>query len=190
VALLNATNKNRTLFAGQASTLALARFSFHCRATISREGHPHEEACRRSHRHGRAGAVRVRRRRARPLGHDARADQRLHVRPAGRLLRLRPRHRRDGLRHRPGLGLPCEPGGLLRRFPRQAHEHEGDVLLLDRAGDRRGHRCGNSLRHPLWPHRLREPAGVGPGLQRLGRGLWRTVQPARRLRVRSSCSWW
>ena len=64
-------------------------------------------------------------------------------------LRVRPRDRRDGLRHRPGLGLPRQSGGELRRARRGPHDGRRLHSICDRAGARRDRRRGRALCHPL-----------------------------------------
>ena len=70
---------------------------------------------------------------------------------------LRACHRRHGLWHRPGLGLPHQSGGELRRAGSGPNDHGGFHHLCDRAGAWRHRRRCRALSHPL---------GQGLGLER------------------------
>ena len=157
--------------------------SFPCRgprvghdACLRTRGGHHEKTYCGIHWYICAGADRLRRGRHRRHGNRRDIDR--HSRHCHG---VRACHRRDGLRHRPGLGLPRQSGGELRRAGRGPNDHVGFHHVCDRAGAWRHRRRCRALSHPL---------GQGLGLdgvarpERLGPRLSRRVQHHCGIRLR------
>ena len=118
-----------------------------------------QDACR-VHRHVHPGPVRLRR-----GGHRRPCRRCDDGRRARHRLRLRPRHRRDGLWHRLGLGLPRQSGGERRRLDRRAHADRRDDPVRHRPMPRRDRRHGRAL-----PDHVRQGVGMGRRPRRNGWG--------------------